>query len=555
MTTVTWGQQPATAAQRDALTQQFLNLPLSFEANHGQAVGEAQFLGRAVGYGVMFERDGVAFVLPGKKQQSIVQLSWVGANTAELRAEQPLAGRVNYMHGKDQKQWLTDVPTYARVRYQQLYKGVDAVYYGNQRQLEYDLTVAPGADVSGIVLHVSGAEELSIDKRGELVVATKGGELRQHLPTVYQQSGAKREPVAARYILRAGNEVGIALGNYDKTRALVIDPTLSYATYLGGSGDDFGYGIVVDGYGRAYVAGETRWGFPTKNAFQGNQPNDDAFVTKFSATGGGLIYSTYIGGSDTEGANGITVDRDGAAYITGSTSSSDFPTTAGAFQQSIAEAPDAFVTKLSASGSSLVWSTYLGGTWVDSGTAISIDSSHRVYVVGRTIESGGFPIVSCFSAHGGWGYITRFNADGKTLSYSCPFGGRGGVGGSYGAWPTAVFVDSNSQAYVTGSVGAELETTTGAYRTSLACDDPTDPDATPDAFVLKVAASGSSLIYGTYVGGCGTDQANGIFVNSSGQAYIAGYSLSTNFPTTTGAYQRTKPANTGTNSDYSGFVT
>jgi beta-propeller repeat-containing protein len=550
-----WGQQPVTAAQHDAIMQQYLTLPLNFEVNHGQAIDNARFLARANGYGVMLEPDALAFVLPGNNhQQSIVQLGWVGASTQQIAGEQPLAGRINYLHGKDAKAWITEVPTFAHVRYHQLYRGVDAVFYGNKREVEYDLAVSPGAITDNIAFRVSGADKVTIDGNGDLVLATKNGELRQHVPVVYQEVAGKHTPVAARYELRADGTVKLALGAYDSTRALVIDPTLTYSTYLGGSGDDSGRGIAADSTGHAYVTGGTRWGFPTKNAFQGNQPNDDAFVTKFWATGGGLIYSTYLGGSDNEAANAIAIDSSGNAYVTGTTSSTDFPVTAGAFQQTNASPPDAFVTKLSASGSSLVWSSYLGGSFEDMGNGIAIDSSRRVYVVGASIESGGFPIMNCFDANGGWAFITRFNADGATLSYSCKFGGAGGSFGVSGTIANAVAVDSNANAYVTGAAGSGFasDVSANAFQPKLACE--TSDGVGQDAFALKVSTT-DTVVYASYLGGCSSDQGNAIAIDTSGNAYIAGYTLSTDFPTTSGAFQRTKPANTGTNNDFSGFVT
>src|SRR5207244_1840388 len=262
--------------------------------------------------------------------------------------------------------WRTNVPTYARVEYRDIYPGVNLVYFGDQRQLEYDFVVRPGASPKAITLGFQGADKLEVDAQGDLVLHTAVGAIRQRRPFVYQEVGGARREIAGGYVLRGAGRVGFQVAAYDRSQPLVIDPVLSYATYLGGSRNDTAYGIAVDASGNAYVAGITdSTDFPTTaGAFQPTfgGGSGDAFVTKLAPTGSALAYSTYVGGSALDRARGIAVDALGNAYVTGLTVSTDFPTTAGAFQTGCPgpSCGAGFVTKLNPPGTTLVYSTYLG---------------------------------------------------------------------------------------------------------------------------------------------------------------------------------------------------
>jgi hypothetical protein len=282
------------------------------------------------------------------------------------------------------------------VRYRNIYPGVDLVFYGVQRQLEYDLVLAPGADLQKIVFNFEGARSMRIAANGDLVLQLAEGEIRQHRPLIYQRQNGHQQLLSGKYVIR-NNQVGIEVA-YDRSRALVIDPTLSYSTYIGGSATDVGESIAIDSTGHAYITGFTNsTNFPIKNARQGNQPNKDAFVTKFFANGGGRIYSTYLGGNFSDSGNGIAVDRFGNAYVAGRTTSTNFPTTAGAFQEVNHGAGDGFITKLSPSGASLIYSTLLGGTADDEILALALDSNGRAYVTGTT-GSSDFPLHNPFQS-------------------------------------------------------------------------------------------------------------------------------------------------------------
>jgi hypothetical protein len=536
---------------RVRLVNSYGRLPLSFEANRGQTDQQVKFVARGSGYTLFLTHRGetvLALRKPAPQRDppkpaafestpaapnpdaaeppAIVRMKLVGAN-AKPRPEafDELPGEANYFIGNDPKKWRTIVPTYAKVRYHAVYPGVDLVYYGNQRQLEHDFIVAPGADPGLISLRLEGAKKVSLDLRGDLVLKTQNGEVRFQKPVVYQEVDGVRQELSGGYILKGKNRVGFEVAAYDVMKPLVIDPTLVYSTYIGGSGDDRGVSIAVDSAGSAYVLGFTSsTDFPTTTgAFRtANAGSYDAFVTKLNAAGSGLVYSTYLGGSgDDVGAarHGIAVDSAGSAYITGFTKSTNFPTTTGAYQTTFGGGQsDAFVTKLNAAGSGLAYSTYLGN---DQGTGIAVDLAGSAYVIGVT---------------GSTTFVTKLNGAGSGLVYSTYLQGN-----SF-AFGLAIAVDSVGSAYVTGYTrSTDFPTTTGAFQTAYA--------GGYDAFVTKFNAAGSGLVYSTYLGGNDDEYGIDIGVDSAGSAYVTGFTFSTNFPTTTGAFQT---ANAGS---YDAFVT
>jgi hypothetical protein len=467
----------------------------------------------------------------------------LGANPQpQVTGMEKRAGKSHYFIGSDPEKWRTNVAHYGKVKYAAVYRGVDLVYYGKGRQLEYDFVVAAGADPGVIKLSFGGAKQVRIDEGGDLVVSIADGELRQPKPLVYQDVGGVRTEIASHYVLRQtpnyrpqtpdSFEVGIEVETYDASRELVIDPVLVYSTYLGGDFGDQGLGIAVDGKGNAYVTGETdSLNFPTKDAFQSmNAGSTDAFVTKFSRDGEELVYSTYLGGSSADrGGNGIAVDEDGQAYVTGETDSLNFPTTRGAFQRTFRGSGDAYVTKLNRKGSALVYSTYLGGTSLDQGLAIALDEDGQAYVTGTTISTD-FPTrAAAFPIDpfpGGDAFVTKLNHKGSALIYSSYLGGDDGDRGH------GIAVDEDGQAYVTGRTESNnFPTTAGTFQ-------PIDPSISSNtAFVTKFSRRGSALVYSTYLGGSDEDEGSGIAVDEDGQAYVTGLTDSINFPTTPGAFQ------------------
>jgi len=299
-------------------------LPLYFEANRSQTDRRVKFLSRGRGYTLFLTQTEavLAFRHPTKSEQTALRLRLLGASSASsLVGVEELPGKVNYFIGKDREKWRTNIPTYAQVKHKDVYPGVDLVYYGNQRQLEFDFIVGPGANPSAIRLEVEGADRLDVNAQGDLVLHVNDGQLRLQKPAVYQAVKGIRQEVSGSYVLTDRHQVGFQVAAYDASRPLVIDPVLFYSTYLGGSARDSGRGIAVDAAGNAYVTG---------GAFQPSSPGG-VFVTKLNPTGSGLVYSTFLGSSG-EG-EGIAVDAAGNAYVTGATDSTNFPTTPGPFRR------------------------------------------------------------------------------------------------------------------------------------------------------------------------------------------------------------------------------
>jgi uncharacterized repeat protein (TIGR01451 family) len=463
-----------------------------------------------------------------EENPAVVRMRLAAARaTATMAAMDELPGRVNYFIGNDPKKWQTNIRTYAKVRSRNVYRGVDLVYYGNQQQLEYDFVVAPGADPKVIRFKIDAqdsagkSEQPRLDADGDLVLGHAADEIRFRKPVVYQPAMQGKDSVEGHYALK-NNEIGFEVAAYDHRRPLIIDPGVLYSTYLGGFGDDYGAAIAADSSGNAYVTGETSsLKFPhSPGALQGtNHGGHDAFVVKLNAAGSALIYSTYLGGSSNDGGHGIAVDASGSAYVTGLTVSGDFPTVNPL--QLTSHGVDAFVAKLNADGSALVYSTYLGGSGSDGGSGIAVDASGNAYVTGGT-GSTDFPTVNPLQPtnHGGGdAFVLKLNAAGSALVYSTYLGGSGYDGGSH------IAVDTGGNAYVAG----------GSQSTDFPTVNPLQPTnhGNLNAFVAKLNASGSALVYSTYLGGSGSnfDAADGIAVDAGGNAYVVGFTSSTDFPT------------------------
>jgi len=608
----TESQSPKTPpAQEAQLVENYGKLPLSFEANTGQADKSVKFLSRGSGYGLYLTDEEVVLALrkgcagpaagggqaafsaqqtaprpseTGCKQDAdVVRMRLAGSSrgAATPAGEERLPGRANYFFGNDPAKWHTSVPTYAKVRYRGVYPGVDLVYYGNQQQLEYDFFIAPGADPKPIRLQFAATQGLRLGADGDLVVTAAGGALTFHKPVVYQWVDGQRKPVEGNFAMLARHTVGFRLARYDRAKPLVIDPVLVYSTYLGGSESAQNTAIAIDAEGNAYVVGGIfSTDFPvTQGALQ---PTYDAcsyceaaFVTKLNPAGTALVYSTYLAGSGGASyANAVAVDGSGNAYVGGGTVA-DFPVTPGAFQTNNPGTP-AFVAKLNPTGSALVYSTYLGGASSylggDSATALAVDSMGNAYIAGVTYS--GFPVTAgAFQTGNNAGeasnaFVTKLNPAGSALVYSTYLGGSGRIVFSFGPqiWDgdgaTGLAVDSAGNAYVTGyAVSTDFPVTAGAFQTTNRATVPYGPDGLappynrPNAFVTKLNPAGTALVYSTYLGGSGYsyygDSASGLAVDGSGNAYITGAAGSTDFPVTPGAFQTTNHSGAGSNA----FVT
>jgi IPT/TIG domain/Beta-propeller repeat len=495
-----------------------------FEENLGQADLKARFLARGQGYVLFLTPRGAVLALA--TAHTALRMRWHGGREAAIAGEGLLEAKSHYLLGSDPKRWHPNVPAFERVRYGSVYPGVDLFYYGREGELEYDLVLAPGAELRQVVMDLSGALGLRVDDRGDLVLATDGGPMVWRKPVAYQVRDGERQEVESRYALRGAHRVGFEVGAYDRTRPLVLDPTLSYSTYLGGSAADVGHAIAVDDFGNAYVAGETQsLDFPGPNATL--KGPSDAFVAKFDPSGTTRLYSLYLGGSQVDVAWGIAVDASGSVYLTGETSSDDFPTTAGAYQRVKSTGKDAFVVKLSAAGA-LAYSSLLGGSGMDQGdrgNAIAVDSAGSMVVTGRT-DSVDFPVTAgafFTSFRGGEfdAFVAKLNpgaSGAASLIYSTY------LGGSLNDAGFALALDSAGNPYVAGgtSSGADFPVTPGAYQAS---------GNLTDAFFTKLNANASALAYSTFLGGSGTERANGIVIDAAGNALIAGQTNAIDFPT------------------------
>jgi len=429
--------------------------------------------------------------------------------------------KCNYFIGNDQEKWRTDVPNYKAVVYKDIYPGIDLKYYGDgDGRMEYDFIIQPGANPAQIAIRYEGAKDICVDDAGQLAVETEWGKVIEHAPVVWQVVDGDIREIGAEYVQREGGTFGFKLDDgYEPEYAVVVDPVLSYSTYLAGSESEFCIGVGVDASGM-YVGGNTYSSdFPMQNPFQGTlYSGSDAFVTKLNKAGDALIYSTYIGGDDDDFTYGFAVDQGGHAYVVGETRSTNFPTH-NPFQSTNHGISNVFITKLSTGGDSLSYGTYLGGTYLDYGEAVAVDNNGNAYVTGIS-RSTDFPLKNPIQAtvRGEDAFVTKMSAAGDSLIYSTRLGGS--------SWDDAfgIAVDKTGAAYITGETESTnyptLNPFQGIYGGSL-----------EDAFVTKLNSTGSSLVFSTYLGGNDDEVGYGIAVDTNCNVYVTGGTSSTNFPT------------------------
>jgi len=549
-----------------AVEASYSKLPLSFVKNEGQTDKNILFYEQGSGRTTVFSLNGVALRLArsGKVKEPVsageVTLTFPGVTPSKVEPLERRGGKVNYFIGKEPRGWKTDVPTYGAILYKDVFPGTDIKFYGSNRQLEYDIIVAPGSDPSRVVLSYKGAKKLALIHNGDLEISLENGSILQKKPILYQTIDGKREYIPGNFVIKEGTAYGFEAASYDKAKPLIIDPVLLYSTYLGGSAYDTPSAITLDSAGNIYVVGGT-WSsdFPLQNPYQqyhrGPRPDlsrSDVFVTKFDPLGASLIYSTYLGGEASDFGNAIAVDSEGNAYVAGFTYSSNFPSK-NSLQQPYAngETGDGFVTKLGPEGNSLVYSTFLGGTAHDAVLSLALAPSGSVYVTGIT-SSTDFPTIGPYQTSNAGlqdGFVAKINAAGDALVYSTYFGGNK----DDNAW--CIAIDSSGNAYVTGWTESPDFPTFNPFQKSLR--------GFADAFVAKFGPAGDALVYSTYLGGKSGEQAYTIALDSAGCAYVGGATGSTDFPKVN-AYQRrlkatqngfvTKISQTGTTLIYSTYL-
>jgi len=555
-----------TSVDSPKLLSAFGSLPMFFERNLGQTDPSVKFLARGSGYSLFLTSDAAVLTMhhharkAGRMQTTseVLRMSLLGANrNARIDGAGELPGRSNYFIGNDPAKWQHDVPHFSRVRYRSVYPGVDLVYYGSGSSLEYDFEVDPGADPEQVELSFEGARGTEISSNGDLVLHLDGGSIRFHAPQVYQYIDGQKRSVSGRFESDGKNGVRFALGAYDRSRMLVIDPLLSYSTYLGGSKDEacsviLGTGtpisgcpaVAVDAALDAYLVGITdSTDFPPQPGVLGSlKGTANIFVTKFNPTANTLLFSTYIGGNGIDYTAGVAVDPGFDVFVAGTTSSTNFPTSSGAFQATpLSTNNHVFVTELDPTGHTLRYSTYLSGNGVDTASGIALDFSGNAYVSGTTTsneQNSGFPsTLGAFqtaSRATHQFFLTKLN---PTLSgvdsvpYSTYFGGSTPSSGE--TLGGGVAVDSSANVYITGGTNFTDLPMLNAEQ-SL-------PKVGIDAFVAKIspaAITGTQLIYSTYIGGSGDDIGYGVAVDPSLNAYITGSTTSTDFPAAgTGVFQ------------------
>src|SRR5882762_287979 len=621
----------AIANHRSAPLLSYSDLPLTFESYDGETTGQNRYVAAGRGYRLsLLQNEAVLdLIAPSKSiekdtmshtggrsvgsrsemfgtephsvaRNTSLHMRMVGANPApQVLGLDVMPGRTNYFKGHQAGSWQTNVASYSRVQYHDIYPGVDLLYYGNQHELEYDFVVKPGADPNEIRFEVTGARRIQLDAEGNLLFATTTGEVLMRKPLVYQQVGGERREIAGNFHLAEPNQIGFAVSVYDATLPLIIDPALDYATYLGrsvndrvnaiavgpdgstyvagvapaptpsgldeafvahiaadgktllnmayfgGSGATTARGIAVDGTGSAFITGETKAAdFPVLNALQAScslnasrQCAGDVYIAKLNPDGS-LNFATYLGGSEEDAGNAITLDSAGDVYVAGSTTSMDFPIFRAA-QSGTSGNGDAFIAKISGDGMHVLYATYLGGREKDEARAIAVDGLGNVYVTGQT-SSLDFPTVKALQERCrltpssrclGEAFVAKLAADGSSLLYSTYLGGSSGDAGN------AIAVDAQGGAYVAGTTLSADFPVVGALEAQ--------PGGKSEGFVAKLAPDGSNLVYSTFLGGSGDDDENSIAVDRRGNAYISGHTTSSDFPTQTPFQATCKKDSTG----------
>ena len=606
------GGNPATAAfsapdlapSGSAVRVNLEQLPLRFEPNQGQSDSRVNFLARGAGYGLFLTPDQAVLRLRSSQSSSVVRMQLADANRAAVATgSEQLPGKSNYFVGNDPGKWRRDIPQFARVRYPAVYPGIDLVYYGNQGQLEYDFEVAPGADPGQIGLRFQGPEKASLDAGGNLILASKGGDVRLKAPRIYQQVGKEQRIVEGRFVIRHNGKVGFEVADYDRRRSLVIDPVLTYSTYFGGGGSEACPGnarvligavsappsgcpaVAIDASSNIYLAGSTTSAdfpltpqtgtTPPPAAFQSTLAGTaNVFVSKLNAAGSAILFSTYLGGDGTDSTAGVAADSAFNVVVAGTTTSTNFPTTsASAFQTLPTNTGNhAFVSQLDPTGHSLEYSTYLSGNGTESARGLALDARNKIYVIGATTSTDQPDATSSFPATLGAIQVSSRGTSQffvskidptligfPSLVYSTYFGGGNPLNGvTLGG---AIAVDANSKVYITGGTNF-LHTGSAttdfpilnAYEGCLDSPPPLTPPATtpncstsvtaPDAFVAKIdpaASAGAQLLYSTYLGGTGNDVGYGVAVDSGLSVYVTGSTSSTDLvlPSGTTAFQGT----------------
>ncbi len=510
----------------------------AFVENDGQVGSEEiSYYSTCRGFSLGLGKSAVFLAASSEKGSACVKQTFENSNNVEPVGSKMLDEMANFIIGKDESLWKMNVHSYSTVRYDGIYEGIDLVYTISEGRAKYDIIVSPGADPSIIAMRYEGADSVFVDDSGMLGLRTRAGVIYDDAPYAYQTTNGENIAVSARFALSCSdNVVRFEIGKYDENRELVIDPHFNWSSYYGGAGDDSFNAVATDVAGNVYYAGTTTsLNFPVSGgAFDtGYNANIDTVVVKVNPTCGAVVYSTYIGGMGNDVANGLAVDDIGRAYVVGTTNSTDFPTTPGAIMAALSGVGDAFVLRLESNGSALNYSTYLGGELLEDGRGIALDGAYCAFVTGST-TSAAFPFTASAydKTRGGAmdAFVAKLAPDGRSLVYGTFLGGDSLEVGN------AIAVDAVGCAYVTGySTSTNFPTTAGAYKTNEI--------GGKDGFLTKFNAAGSGLVYSTHLGGTLDDVPNAVVLDASECAFVAGTTNSVDFPITAGAIDTTTVGN------------
>lgn len=540
----------AGSGKRLRASSDYARLPLNFEENTGQTDERVRYISRGAGYTLFLTPTETVLSLTGmdrerKTATTSLRMSFAGSREASVQGKELQTGRSQYFIGSDATQWRS-VRHFGRVTYETLYPGIDAVFYGNQKQMEYDFIVAPGADPKQIRLKFDGVRSVSTASNGDLVLHTELGDVRQLRPVIYQEVKGKRKTIDGRYVVN-GKEASFEVASYDRRKALVIDPVLAWSSFWGGAGSDTISGIAVDSAKNVIVVGSTASAdFSAAIRFPGvvRGGASDAFITKFTAAGGAVTWSAFYGGAGLDEALGVAVDSENSIYFTGRTDSQTvnglgFPLVT-AIQNTLGGATDAFVAKLSADGTQLGFSTYLGGFGEDSGNDIAVDAELQPVVVGTTASTNFWATRPYAAFNGGVSdaFATKLTAAGNTLVWSTYLGGSAADAGN------GVAVDAAGATYITGATRSfSFPRTAGVVQGAIGSQN-VNNTFIDDGFATKISATGT-VEYSTFLGGSAYDAGVAIAVDTTGNAYIFGDTESANYPVAS-PYQSTYRGNRDT---------
>ena len=532
------GLEPGSTISGSRITVRDDGLPLYFIENRGQLNPNVHYYVQDHQHQILFSNESIDYYFPQSKGAKFLRQKFIHANPhTVVKSTRMTPAKINYFIGNDPHKWLSNIPTASQIIYEELYPGVDMVLHGTQGMLKSEFVVKPGADYKKIQIAYEGINGLTLSDQGDLVLKQKNQDLRELAPYSYQIIAGNKVIIPSFYQIK-GRAYQFGLGSYNPNYPLIIDPALLYGSYLGGSGGESLVKIALDSSGNIYMTGATSSAnFPaTSGAYLTSRPGSTSiYIAKLNSAGSAMVYGTYLGGTNVDSVSGMAVDSNGAAYLIGLVGSTDFPTTAGAFDTTFSTTIDCYVTKLNAAGSGLDYSTLLGGdNNAETCNNIAVDSSGNAYVVGSTFSSD-FPLQNPIdsSLSGSNGFVTKLNSTGSALEYSTFLGGSNILGGFTGALDFAfdIVVDSDGNAYVVGDTAATDFPLASPLQSTL--------NNSYAGFITKINPAGTSILFSSYLDGNDTDFCRDVAIDSNRNIYVACRTLSLDFHTTTGAFQTT----------------